>query len=166
MADDDPSGGLGALRDRVERRSRQVPPPRAPSADLSTTPTHNPGAAPVEDIATPALVGEGIGARLDQAPSTPAPAPRPRRSAPPPAAGRAHPKTAPDEPSANLAIRVRRSLDEHLNELIFELRRNGIRTSKVELIEMLLWELPSRPGEELTARLSAFRHAAPRRDQL
>jgi hypothetical protein len=93
------------------------------------------------------------------------PHPRPRRPTQP-ASGRSHPKTAPDEPSANLAIRVRRSLDDHLNELIFALRREGIRSSKVELIEMLLWELPSRPGDDLTGRLSAFRHAAPRRDQI
>ena len=50
-------------------------------------------------------------------------------------------RLAPTLPWANLAIRVRRPLDERLADLIDDLRRTGTRTSKVEIIEMLLWEL-------------------------
>lgn len=67
-----------------------------------------------------------------------------------------------DAPSANLAIRVRRPLDEHLAELIHQLRRRGVRTSKVELIEVLLWELPESATPALVERLARFRRAAPR----
>ena len=159
MADEDPSGGLGILRSRVERRSRQVPPPRN-SPPLTS-----------EDQATilpsPALaMGEGSEATVVRASSNPSSRVRPRRATPPAPGLGGHPHTSPDEPSANLAIRVRRSLDEHLAELIFDLRRDGIRTSKVELIEMLLWELPAKPASSFTERLSAFRRAAPRGDQL
>ncbi|MDA8395865.1 MAG: hypothetical protein M0T72_11645 [Candidatus Dormibacteraeota bacterium] len=42
------------------------------------------------------------------------------------------------------------------------LRREGIRTSKVELVELLLWELPAEPNSQLRARLASFRRQAPR----
>ncbi|HEX5721086.1 MAG TPA: hypothetical protein VF179_33345, partial [Thermoanaerobaculia bacterium] len=70
-------------------------------------------------------------------------------------------RQAADLPPVNLAIRVRRPLDERLVELIHQLRREGVRTSKVELIEMLLWELPAE-GPALTERLARFRRFAPR----
>ena len=54
------------------------------------------------------------------------------------AAGRV--RLAPDLPPVNLAIRVRKPLDDGLADQIHLLRREGVRTSKVELIEMLLWE--------------------------
>lgn len=64
----------------------------------------------------------------------------------------------------NLAIRVRRPLDDRLADLIHELRGVGVRTSKVELVELLLWELPA--GEaapaDLIERLRAFRSKAAR----
>jgi hypothetical protein len=102
----------------------------------------------------PAPAGEGEG----WAPAlvAPAPAPRARAVSAPGAA------LAADAPAANLAIRVRRPLDEHLAELIHQLRRRGVRTSKVELIEVLLWELPERATPELVERLARFRRAAPR----
>jgi len=61
----------------------------------------------------------------------------------------------------NLALRVRRPLDDHLAEVIHTLRARGVRTSKVELVEMLLWDMPGEPDAVL-ARLRAFRAAAPR----
>jgi hypothetical protein len=63
---------------------------------------------------------------------------------------------------ANLAIRPRRSLDNRLGDLVHALRREGIRTSKVELVELLLWELPAEPNSQLRARLASFRRQAPR----
>jgi len=68
----------------------------------------------------------------------------------------------PDDPSANLAIRVRRPLDERMAELIHQFRREGVRTSKVELIEMLLYELPEGVSPDLRKRLAGFREQAPR----
>jgi hypothetical protein len=66
-----------------------------------------------------------------------------------------------DAPPVNLAIRVRRPLDDQLADLIHALRRAGIRTSKVEIVEMLLWELPEEAGP-LAVRLREFRRRAPR----
>jgi len=62
----------------------------------------------------------------------------------------------------NLAIRVRKPLDDRLAELIHALRRAGVRTSKVELIEMLLWELPEDDPAGARERLRRFRAFAPR----
>jgi hypothetical protein len=93
-----------------------------------------------------------------EAPPPPAPARRPARSRPAPAPAR----LAPDLPPANLAIRVRRPLDDRLAELIHALRREGVRTSKVELIEMLLWELPEDDPAGARERLRRFRAFAPR----
>jgi hypothetical protein len=62
----------------------------------------------------------------------------------------------------NLAIRVRRPLDDRLADTIHGLRGQGVRTSKVELIEMLLWELPEDRLTEVRERLRQFRDWAPR----
>ena len=70
----------------------------------------------------------------------------------------------PDEPLSNLAIRVRRSLDDRVNDLTYELRRqHGIRISKAELVEVVLAELPLAPTPDLVARVQSFRQKAPRR---
>ena len=49
-----------------------------------------------------------------------------------------------------------------LAELIHELRREGVRSSKKELIEMCLSELPAAPTEELRTRLRSYRAQLPR----
>jgi hypothetical protein len=70
----------------------------------------------------------------------------------------------PDEPLANLAVRVRRSLDDRVTDLIHDLRRqHGIRISKAELMEVLLAELPSAATPEFVSRVNKFRTAAPPR---
>ena len=100
-----------------------------------------------------------VAARRPAAPA-PAPAPaaaRPRRRAQPEPV-----RLAADLPPANLAIRVRRPLDERLADLIHALRRDGVRTSKVEMIEMLLWELPEDDHPAVRERLRRFREWAPR----
>jgi hypothetical protein len=61
-----------------------------------------------------------------------------------------------DQPTANYAVRVRRTLDELVAWRLAELRRNGIRCSKVELTEMLLWEIADIDVAELSARLKAL----------
>jgi hypothetical protein len=62
----------------------------------------------------------------------------------------------------NLAIRVRKPLDDRLADLIHALRQDGVRTSKVEAIEMLLWELADEEPAGLRTRLRRFRQWAPR----
>lgn len=67
-----------------------------------------------------------------------------------------------DEPTANYAVRVRRSLDDLVAWRLAQLRRHGTRASKVELTEMLLWELENVDVDDLVARLEYFRGHAPR----
>lgn len=132
--------GIDTMRQRMARASRTPPPPRK--------------AQEAEAGRKPGQAGEPAGGEPAVAPvqaAVRAPAHRVRG-----------PRVAADAPAANLAIRVRRPLDERLGELIHALRQGGVRTSKVELIEMLLWELPPAPSGELRQRLGAFRAAAPR----
>jgi len=67
-----------------------------------------------------------------------------------------------DEPTANYAVRVRRSLDDLVAWRLAELRRHGVRASKVELTEMLLWELADADLEQIVTRIERFRDHAPR----
>jgi hypothetical protein len=69
----------------------------------------------------------------------------------------------PDEPFANLAVRVRRSFDDLLADLVHDLRRSGVRTSKAELVEVALAELPSSATRDLGDRIMRLRSRAPRR---
>jgi hypothetical protein len=92
--------------------------------------------------------------------ATAAPAPPPDRGA------SEHPQTSPTDPPANLAVRVRRPLDKRLGSLVYKLGEEDVKTSKAELIELLLWELPAEPTDEFRRRLAAFRRAAPRETQL
>ena len=67
-----------------------------------------------------------------------------------------------NEPTANLTLRVRQSLDLRLAELIHELKREGVRSSKKELIEMFLSELPLQPTEDIRVRLRRYRNSVPK----
>jgi hypothetical protein len=149
----DPEDGIDLMRRRIERARREPPP--APRGARPAAPATRAGApaarTPAPAQADPA--GEGGGA-------TPSPVAA-RRARAAPAAPR-RPRLAPDLPPVNLAIRVRRPLDDHLADLIHALRREGVRTSKVELIEMLLWEQTSEDAAGVRARLADFRAAAPR----
>jgi hypothetical protein len=71
-------------------------------------------------------------------------------------------RLAADEPTANYAVRVRRSLDDLVAWRLAELRRHGVRASKVELTEMLLWELADADLEQIVTRIERFRDHAPR----
>ena len=51
---------------------------------------------------------------------------------------------------------------DRLAELIDELRREGVRSSKKELIEMCLSELPAAPTEELRTWPRSYRAQLPR----
>lgn len=143
----EPASGIDLMRRRIERASRQPPPaPRARQAA---------GAAPAPaPAAPPQAAGEGGGAAAAR------PALRARATASPRPPER--PRLAADLPPVNLAIRVRKPLDDHLADVIHDLRHGGVRTSKVELIEMLLWELTGEDARSVRGRLAAFRAAAPR----
>ncbi len=69
---------------------------------------------------------------------------------------------SPDEPTVNFAVRVRRSFDELLSIRLGELRARGVRSSKVEITEMLLAELATTDVGDIEQRLSIFRRSAPR----
>lgn len=152
--------GLEALNQRLERRSRSVPPPRRPrEAQKDKEPTA--AASDQQDaVVEPGSVAE------------PKVTPPPRRSPKPRTSGRSaaaisdRPTPAANEPISNLAVRVRRSLDTRLGDLVHALKRDGVRVSKTELIEMLLWELPAEVSPEFRRRLAVFREAAPREDNL
>ncbi len=79
-----------------------------------------------------------------------------------PSSGSERLRLAPEEASANFAVRVRRTLDDLVAWRLAELRRQGVRSSKVELTEMLLWEASDADVDELAHRLSVFRSYAPR----
>ena len=127
--------GIDLMRRRIERASRQAPPSRRPAGAGGgrrdgTGPRGR--ADPVAEEPTSARggtdrTGRPAGARRARR--------RPRAAAPE--------RLEADLPPVNLAIRVRRPLDDRLAEVIHGLRRDGVRTSKVELIEMLLWEMPA-----------------------
>lgn len=140
--------GIDLMRRRIERASRQAPPSRRPAAPAEDAPVAAVEAPP------PARPPEAEAAR---------PAPTPRRRPPVGSAPLATPvRLGADLPPVNLAIRVRKPLDDRLAEVIHQLRGSGVRTSKVELIEMLLWEMPEDEPAAVRERLRRFRDWAPR----
>jgi hypothetical protein len=150
----DQTSGIDVMRRRMERASRQPPPPRR-ARDADDAPAGGVG----EGTAAPPLATTEPVVAPAPAPPAAAAAPVPRRR---PRPGPAPVRLAADLPPANLAIRVRRPLDDRLAELIHSLRRDGVRTSKVEMIEMLLWELPEEDHPAVRERLRRFREWAPR----
>lgn len=163
--------GIAAMRQRISRASRTPPAPRRPAergvGETPTTPptppVPEPGDAPAQASPEPPVAAAG------EAPAPPParPAGAPRRRATRAASARRDReplRMGPDEAPVNLAIRVRRPLDDRLADLIHELRGRGVRTSKVEMIEMLLWELAETGGDTdaVLERLGRFRTWAPR----
>jgi hypothetical protein len=139
----DQASGIDLMRRRIERASRQPPTSRRPR---SAEPAEAAQAPVAEAVPSPA----------------PAPAPRPKRTRTASAVGQGRVRLAPDLPPVNLAIRVRKPLDDALADTIHALRGAGVRTSKVELIEMLLWESAGAAPEAVRERLRTFREWAPR----
>ncbi|MDX6555125.1 MAG: hypothetical protein QOD86_1320 [Miltoncostaeaceae bacterium] len=159
---DQPSG-IDEMRRRMERAARRPPPPRRAAGDGPVAVA--PAAEVVPEPAPSAPAPSGAAPPSARARTARSGAARTRRA---PGAGEGGgvdgpepERLAADLPPVNLAIRVRRPLDERLVELIHQLRRAGVRTSKVELIEMLLWELPE-AAPALTERLARFRRFAAR----
>lgn len=149
--------GIDLMRARMQRGRRQPPSPRRAGVEEEETDTRESPTpvtpAPVVAVAESAPAVPEASPVSDNASVAAAPQ-RSRREAPL--------RLSPSLPWSNLAIRVRRPLDDRLADLIHELRRDGVRTSKVEVIEMLLWELPPDDAEGLRKRIARFRRHAPR----
>jgi hypothetical protein len=137
----------------MQRGRRQPPSPRRAGAPTGEGARES--VTPDEATAGPSVVGAPADAGVGKAPPAVSDSPtKGKREAPL--------RLSPSLPWANLAIRVRRPLDDRLADLIHELRREGFRTSKVEVIEMLLWELPGEDPDGLRRRITRFRRHAPR----
>ena len=148
MAD---QGGLDVMRNRIERASR-----RAPTSRRVPTPREV-GPLPEPKDKIPGDESPTERSQERRAPSREAgtsPLRRERRATPV--------RLGATLPPVNLAIRVRKPLDDRLVDVIYQLRSDGVRTSKVELIEMLLWEMPGDQLPALRERLRQFREWAPR----
>jgi hypothetical protein len=147
----DDSGVISTLR--AQRPKRQAPSPRIGDRVPATPPQVAP---PAEPVSRPDDAETAPNAPEENAPPEPP-------SQPPQALPLSVPLAAsPDEPTVNFAVRIRRPFDELLSRRIGELRARGVRSSKVEMTEMLLAELsPAKPGD-LEKRLALFRRQAPR----
>ena len=144
------------------RPRRQVPPPRHPRR---AEPHEEPAQSPTTDRSEAAASSpvEALLAEPSQQPARRRTVARPSSTEPAPVPASAEPPvTTPTDPLANLAVRVRRPLDKRLGSLVYKLGENEVRTSKAELVEMLLWELPPEPTDDFRHRLAAYRRAAPR----
>lgn len=146
--------GIDLMRRRIERAARHAPPSRRPAV---------PGADAASEPAVTLPTGEDPRAEAPAGTAAVPPRPARPRAVRSTQAERAEPvRLEADLPPVNLAIRVRRPLDDRLADVIHQLRQDGVRTSKVELIEMLLWEMPADQAEALRERLRRFREWAPR----
>lgn len=165
-ADDSVIEQLEARRARVRRQPPPRRPPRGVPAAPSLATPDEPGASDEESVpgrVVPKPARSRPAAAPKPVPSSQAVSRPPTERAPVPSQTDTWPLgLAPDEPIASYAVRVRRSLDDLVAWRLAELRRHGVRTSKVEITEMLLWELTSATSAELDQRLATFREHAPR----
>jgi hypothetical protein len=153
-------------------RARREPPPRRPARGAPTPPSVTDDSSAVSAIGdqrpkrslqrrkTPASAGET--ASISKGSASLGEAAFPTQTAQAPGPVEEPLRLAADEPIVNYAVRVRRSLDDLVAWRLAELRRQGVRTTKVELTELLLWELSAAPAEDLARRLAEFRRHAPR----
>src|ERR1039458_9787906 len=135
--------GLDEISRRFERR------PRSPRANLPRHPVDRPDSLSSESVTTPADRGHPVAAEpaIDLPPSPRAIPARPETIPVPPVVARLEPdrppRLSPLDPTVNLGLRIPRPLDDRLVDLLHELRSHETRSSKVEVLQMLLWELPS-----------------------
>lgn len=168
---------MDMLRSRVERRRRVVPPPRRAGPPVSppeTLSTNSEGGPERIDLKT---TGERESALIKQAGGSTMKTGERVQSTPGTDLPEVHQPTVPGAKEeivtdifttrtpdrfVQLGVRVRDIFDERLDEIVHQLRRSGVRSSKAELVELLLFELPSQPDDLLRTRLAAFRREAPR----
>lgn len=164
--------GLTALSDRVTRAKRRVPPPRKPGGSL----------APVDNQAAVSRPGELEEPDQTTTPNAPAGGVAGPSSLPShgfndvqngtvqiqkadqriddeaPANGReALLAVLPDAPTVMLGARVRRPLDDALSDLVHDVRQHGVRTTKVELIEIALLSLVGTGSADVAEQVMDFR---------
>lgn len=148
--------GLISLKRQMERRSRTIPPARAPKAAVVTE--DPPAAAVVESSVAEASTVEPqpVVVKPPTARKTAQKrAPEPEMTGGPP--------MADEREYANMTLRVRRSLDMRVADLVDDARRQyGFKSSKAELMEMLMSDLPTKLTSDLLARWRSFREVAPR----
>ena len=176
---------MDALRQRVERRRRVVPPPRRSPKPAETGLPEGPAVDPSADPAPtsrPARKARSSARATPTRSETASDVAPGSEAEPGPPASPARDTTSmltgqpaggggelaeivlggPPERFVQLGVRVRAAFDERLDELLYQFRRQGVRTSKAELVELLLSELPPEPDNDLRARLASFRRHAPR----
>ncbi len=155
--------GLDTLRGMGKRRVPEPLHPRAQDIDAPVPVGEGGSPAPVEETALPKLDTE-----LDITPPSPVVSYSAQNTAmrgagatgrPATAARRVAPKPEPDtgaragwsatrayqhrdEEQVNLGVRVPREMDNKLLGLVYQLRMQGVRVSKAEIVAMALQELP------------------------
>lgn len=152
----DTSGVLDELGSR--RPKRTAPPPRP----IQGTPREGalavgqPAATPANPPKPQAQTGAAV-AKASAAPAPAAPAPTPAAVLTP----APEPTSAPaPERTVNVHGRLPESLFHRLDNFVREVERGGWgQTSKIEMIQLLVSELPDAPDEEFGQRLRAFRRA-------
>lgn len=164
------STGLDVLRERMERRSRTVPTPRRPLTQKPALAQPDGTTQSDEEVLpdTPVAAAdtkpdESMAHKPEEAPPV---STVPIHSPPPSDADEVDSGTLSrlsTEPTVNLAGRVRSSLGLRLDQIVLDLRLHGVRASKAELLEMLLFELPEQATPELRDRLERFRNAVRQR---
>lgn len=178
----DPEGVLDELRNRRGGRPERVPPPRrnaggeprrpAPSAlsGAGTATLDAPASGTSDDLAStwgdaapiaPASAPAAVAAPSPPPASAPSAAPA---AAPAPVASHVSSALAPaPEPAAdtrgpvNVHARIQAPDNDRLERIMHQLRRMGWPTNKVEIIGMLVHELPEPADEALAERLLAYR---------
>lgn len=166
----DPASGMAALNQRVARARRAAPPPRLPRPADSTppepeAPASNPNPAATTTLSPP----PNRVRRATPSPASPAAAtsadsaenPQPPRAAdrPAPASRSEELLDALSTASSNVTLgaRVRQPLDQLLTDIVYETRQHGVRTTKVELIEMALAWLATLDRDAVADTVLEFR---------
>jgi hypothetical protein len=149
--------GLESLR--MKRRARTIAPPKQARGD--TEPVAGRAAANVQEAKEePAVLDEETAEQMSKRKPKALARPKPNRVV------KERKGTLPmadERDYANLAVRVRRSLDRRAARLVSTMAwDHNFKVSKADLIELLLWELPDTPTEDLMGRLRAFKEQAPR----
>ena len=158
------SNGLDDISRRFERRVRPPLPPQPRRESHRVVDRLGPqsieGASTAPDRGQPAAAEPSID--LPPAPSGMQAPPKPIPLPPlvPRLEPDRRPRLSPLDPTVNLGLRIARPLDDRLADLLHELRSHETRSSKVEVLQMLLWELPSSAGPAFRDRLERFRAAA------
>lgn len=164
----DSPDGMAVLNQRLERRSRTVPPPRHPAKTLTPSLTDSDEtpvpvapkfdlpaidtSAEIETVPAESRTQGGSDTQVPTAILKPEGIHWLQDPIPP----------GVNEPMANLAVRVRKSLDDRLADVVHDLRRQGLRTSKAEVVEMLIAALPAQIEPGLSEKLMEYRSKAPR----